>query len=372
MPGMRWYHRSVLSRYFAYSVMHPTLKTSLHCAVDNSLRRVPLVLYSGTAGSLLVAGEERWSRYLPDRFFGSCLRERRLLGSYWTWQLPRVLRRWRDAANITVARADRMTARLFSAAEYLRVPEWIRMVAPVPASDDNILSRHAKRAMRTIRKNGLTWRITRDPAELETYIARDYEPYISRRYGADAYVRPRRWLRTRFRNGGLLWVEQTGVPIAGLLFEMRSGVFLHLTTACVNADEHLLRLGAIDATYLFGFHAARSFGLATMDMLGCRSCLHDGLFRWKRKWGGAVADKPDNIYDLLVRWTTATPAVMRFLAESPLIFRDGDGLSAIHTDRVTPRHKLLTPGLRRLVTLHPDAAFGGWEEDQGDESATDR
>ena len=60
--------------------MNPTLKTSLHCAVDNTLRRVPLVLYSGAAGSMLVAGEERWSGYLPDRFFGdgptkvSCIR----------------------------------------------------------------------------------------------------------------------------------------------------------------------------------------------------------------------------------------------------------------------------------------------------------
>ena len=112
-------------------IMNPTLKTSLHCAVDNALRRVPLVLHSGAAGSMLVAGEERWSRYLPDRFFGSRPRERRSLGSYWMWQLPRVLRRWRDAADITVARADRMTACLFPSEEYLRVPEWIRMVERV-------------------------------------------------------------------------------------------------------------------------------------------------------------------------------------------------------------------------------------------------
>jgi hypothetical protein len=48
------------------------------------------------------------------------------------------------------------------------------------------------------------------------------------------------------------------------------------------------------------------------------------------------------------------------------------GLSAIHPDRVTPRHKLLSPGLRRLVTLRPDAFFGEWEEDRGDESAAER
>jgi hypothetical protein len=92
----------------------------------------------------------------------------------------------------------------------------------------------------------------------------------------------------------------------------------------------------------------------------------------KRKYGAAVEDKPDNVYDLLVRWNTATPAVMRFLAESPLIFRDGNALSAIHADRVAPREKLLAPGLRRLFTLRPDAAFGGWEEDRGDESAAER
>jgi len=107
-------------------------------------------------------------------------------------------------------------------------------------------------------------------------------------------------------------------------------------------------------------------------MRGCRPCLHDPLFFVKRKYGAAVEDKPDNVYDLLVRWNSSAPAVMRFLAESPLIFRDGNGLSAIHADRVTPRHKLLAPGLRRLVTLRPDATFGEWEEDRGDESAADR
>ena len=124
--------------------------------------------------------------------------------------------------------------------------------------------------------------------------------------------------------------------------------------------------------YLFSFECARSLGLTALDMRGCRPCLHDPLFFVKRKYGAAVEDKPDNAYDLLVRWNTATPALLRFLAESPLIFRDGDRLSAIHADRITPRQKLLTPGLRRLCTIRPDAAFGEWEEDQGDELAVDR
>jgi len=352
--------------------MNTTLKTSLHCAVDNTLRRVPLVLHSGTAGSMLVAGEERWSRYLPGRFFGSGPRESRHLGSYWTWQLPRVLRRWRDAADITVARADRVTARLFPTDEYLQVPEWIRMVAAVPASNRDFKADSVRNDIRVVKRNRLTWRVSHDADELATYLDRDYYPYIRLRHGDDAFVQPPQWIRNTFRRGGLLWVEREGEPIAGLVFEQEHPLFRMWTIACVRADEDLLYQGAIAGVYLFSFECARSLGLTAVDMRGCRPCLHDPLFFVKRKYGAAVEDKPDNVYDLLVRWNTATLAVLRFLAESPLIFRDGNGLSAIHADRVTPRHKLLAPGLSRLVTLRPDAAYGTWAEDRGDELAADR
>jgi hypothetical protein len=352
--------------------MHPPLKTSLHCAVDNCVLRVPLVLHSGAAGSMLVAGEERWSRYLPDRFFESEPRERRHLGSYWTWQLPRALRRWRDAADVTVARADCISSRLFPAAEYLRIPEWLRMVAPVPASNNDFTASSVRSDMRVVKNNRLTWRVSHDPDELATYLDRDYYPYTRLRHGDDAFVQPPRWMRNTFRKGGLLWVEKEGVPIAGLVFEQERNVFRLSTVACVGADEAHLRAGALAGVYLFSFDCARSLGLTVVDMRGTRPCLHDPLFFVKRKYGGEVANKPDNAYDLLVRWNRASPAVMRFLAESPLIFRDGSGLSAIHADRVTPRRRLMVPGLRRLFTPRPDAPFGAWDEDRGDESAADR
>ena len=254
----RSYHRRIRPRQSAAFAMHPTLKTLLHSAVDNCLRRVPIVLYSGAAGSMLVAGDERWSRYLPDRFFGSGPRERRLLGHAWTWQLPRSLRRWRDAADVTVARVDAIASALFPTDEYLQVSEWIRMVAPVPASDEDFTSRDARTATRAVLSNGLTWSISHNLTELESYIVRDYEPYTRRRYGADAYTRPRRLLRTAFAKGGLLWVENERVPIAGVLFEVADGSFVRWTTACVEANEQVLRQRGLDATYLFGFHAARS------------------------------------------------------------------------------------------------------------------
>ena len=352
--------------------MNPALKTSLHCAVDNVLRRVPVVLHSGAAGRMLVAGEERWSRYLPDRFFDGGPRKSRQLGDAWTWQLPHVLRRWAAEVDVIVARADRMSARFFPAAEYLRVPEWIRMVAPVPASQRGFASSSVRSDMRVVKNNGLSWRVSHDPDDLATYLDRDYYPYTRLRYGDESFVQPPRWMRKSFDKGGLLWVEREGRPIAGLVFEREPPIFRHSTIACVEADEGLLRHGAVAGIYLFSFKCARSLGLTSVDMRGSRPCLHDRLFYVKNKYGGAIQDKRDNAYDLLVRWNRATPAVLRFLAGSPLIFRDGDGLSAVHADRVTPRHKLLATGLHRLFTPRPDAAFGVWDRRQPDDVADGR
>jgi len=112
---------------------------------------------------------------------------------------------------------------------------------------------------------------------------------------------------------------------------------------------------------------------ATGSMLvaGAERWSHYLPHRFKRKWGAAVGLHAENVHALLVRWNAANPVVLRFLAESPLIFHDGHGLSAIHADRITPRRSLLAPGLRRLFTPLPGAAFGAWEEDCGEGSADD-
>jgi hypothetical protein len=339
--------------------MHPALKTALHCVVDNTLRRHTVVLHEGATGTMLVAGEERWSRYLPDRFFGAATRARRHLGTFRSSQLPGVLDRWQNAADITVARVDGLSRRLFPAATWLLVPEWVRMVAPVPASNGAFPTSSARSDIRRIRANGLTYRITHDPAELATHLHRDYYPYTRLRHGDDAFVLSPRLMRRAFRRGGLLWVEKDGAPIAGLLFEHAPSMLRMSTVACVDADERHLRLGALAAVYLFAFDYARSRGLQFLDMRGSRPCLRDQLFFVKRKYGGELQIKPDNAYDLLVRWQKATPPVLRFLADSPLVFRDGDRLSALWADGSagTPAFE---PGLHRLLEVRPGAAFGAW------------
>lgn len=61
--------------------MNPFLKTLLHGVRDSGLPAIPLVLHSGPEGKMLVAGEERWTRYFTGRFFAGAT-EKKNLGSF--------------------------------------------------------------------------------------------------------------------------------------------------------------------------------------------------------------------------------------------------------------------------------------------------
>lgn len=338
--------------------MQPVLKNTLHCIVDNTQRRHSVVLHRGAAGSMLVAGEERWARYLPERFFGFGSREQTRLGTFRAAQLPAALARWQDVADVTVARVDQVSQRLFSPSDWLRVPEWIRMMAPVPTTPGDFAASSARSDLRRVRKNGLTWRISHDPGELTTYLHRDYYPYTRLRHGEDSFVLSPRRMRQSFRRGGLLWVEKDGALLAGLVFEHAPPMLRMSTVACVEADARHLQLGALAGAYLFSFEYARSRGLEALDMRGSRPCLGDPLFFVKHKYGGQVQLKPDNAYDLLVQWNQTTPPVHRFLTASPLIFRVGDRLSALCAAGAAAPP--LVPGLHGVLAAQPGGRFGDW------------
>ncbi len=307
---------------------------------------------------MLVVGEERWARYLPERFFGAGHRELTRLGAFRAAQLPAALARWQNVADVTVVRVDQFSRRLFSPADWLCVPEWIRMVAPVPKTPGTFAASSARSDLRRVRKNGLTWRVSHDPSELTTYLRRDYYPYTRLRHGEDSFVLSPRRMRKAFRRGGLLWVEKDGAPLAGLVFEHAPPMLRMSTVACTDADARHLQLGALAGVYLFSFEYARSRGLEWLDMRGSRPCLSDPLFFVKHKYAGQVQLKPDNAYDLLVRWNHATPSIMRFLTASPLIFRVGDRLSALHAAGAAMPP--LVPGLHGMLAAQPGGCFGDW------------
>lgn len=310
---------------------------------------IPVAICRGAGGTLLLAGEERWTRYFLQRFHGEKW-TREELGTYRSWQIPEILSRHGSQADIVIARLDIFSTRLLQMPDYLRVPEWVRMVARVPDSGAPPTSRSAKDDLRLIRINGLGWRVSYDPTNLRRHLDHDYYPYTRLRYGEDAFVQPRRVLQAAFKRGGLLVVEKDQLPVAGMVFEIRKNILQMWSMACTASDESLLSKRALAAVYAFSFEYARTARLDFVDMRGCRPCPADSLFFVKQKWGAEVREHGELAFEFLIRWESANDRVLRFLERTPFIFRESGKLSVIGTSERESSLRWRQAGLSQFHT----------------------
>ena len=311
---------------------------------------------------MLVAGAPRWTRYLPNRIFAESP-QREMVGHAPIWRLPGVLRRLRAGADLTIARVDRLSARLFFDDDYLVVPEWIGTRLPLPIDVAALAKRNSSVSedLRKTRHEALTVDVSRDLAELPMFYHRMFVPYTRNRYGDDAFFKGFHQMHRSFRNGGLLWVCSDGKPVAGELFEHRGGTLDLVAIGVAGGDIAWRQKGAVAALYVHVIDYAQRHGCTEIDMRGARPSLADGLLRYKCKWGAMIYDKLDAPHASLVHWPRLDGVAAGFLADSPLVFRDGDGLSGLAViDRAAPwtaadlqraRDKLWVGGLRRLCLV---------------------
>jgi len=322
------------------------------------LRRIPVVLLrgptnpSGQIGTLLVAGHDPWVGYLPGRFFvGEPQRER--VGNVWAWDLPAVLHRLGASADLTIVRADRLSAQKFLGKDYLVVPEWVGMRLTVP-DDLNALVRgnHSIREdMRLARKHKLYPLVTLGEERFDEFYDAMYGPFSRARHGAMAIVKSRYDLRRRVRKGGILWVIRDNRPLAGMLFERKAGTLDMQAIGMATGELPLKKRGIMAALYYHCIAHAHRLKCTEVDFRGARPSLHDGLFRYKRKWGNILYERTDMYYDLLVRWNGVNGVVKEFLSHTGLIFREEGRLSAIHADESQSRRSLWIGGLYQLYLL---------------------
>ena len=322
------------------------------------LRGVPVVLLrgptiqSGQIGTLLVAGHDPWIGYLPGRFFlGEPQRE--LVGNVSLRKLPALLDRLRESADLTIVRADQLSAKKIFGQDYLAVPEWIDMRLTVPGNLDELVrsNRSIREDMRLVRKHQLQSLVTEGDERFDEFYDSMYVPFSRARHGAMAIIKGRQELRRFIRKGGILWVMRGNQPLAGVLYERKNDILNLLAIGMATGELPLKKRGIMAALYYYSIQHARQVGFAEVNFRAARPSLHDGLLRYKRKWGNALFDNPNSYYDLLVRWNSVNDVVKNFFSHTGLIFRDEGRLSAIHADESQSLRSLWIEGLHRLYFL---------------------
>jgi hypothetical protein len=324
----------------------------------------------GRPGTLVVAGRAAWLRpYLADTFFLSAPASEPLATTT-IWGLPGALRGLAREADATLALLDSINARWSLARDHLRLPTWVDLGRSATASRAEIFRRNesARSDLRHIHRAGLKARLSRDPADLDRYYGDYYVPTTLKRYGQHAFVHSAHFLRDRYRNGFLLWIEKDREPIAGCLGEVRAGFVKMWSVGLRGGDQQWAKLGAYGAVYYFLGQQAHDLGAHAVGFGGCRPFLSDGVLRYKRKWGATLAGRAAMSYDdLCLGWTHFNPVVADLLDALSVVFLERGRLAALTClaaagpaaarDAERRRHLMWTPGLGRLYIV----GGRGWE-----------
>lgn len=337
--------------------------------------RVPVIIlrgstrHSGNQGAVLVAGPEHEVDYLIRRFFKG-EPEREMLGKVSLWNLARTLKRLRASVDLTIARVDRFSLKLFFGRDYLAVPEWVGTKLAVPENLVDLARGNSslKSDLRTVQRNKLTPEFTKSNEDFEKFYYGMYVPFTHKRHGRQAFIRNFYWMRKFFRHGGIVWVMRGRHRMSGLLYRQRGKTLQAQAMGTADGEWALLKAGANIATDLFILEHAKKIGCEFIDFGGSRPCLNDGVLRYKRKWGMTLVDKHDTYYDFLVHWNRFSSSVIAFLSNTPLIFRDNGGLSALNvincekpaTQTIVQKvhHSTWIPGLHQLYLIATSGCEG--------------
>lgn len=178
---------------------------------------------------------------------------------------------------------------------------------------------------RRVKKWKLSFRLTNARADLEHFYDAMYIPYIQRRFAESALTRSRDTVVAAGLRGTLLQVLHEGRIVAATVL-MQLGKSMHcLWLGVTEGLDSALESGALSGVYYFSMQYAQAQGCEAMDLGYCSPRLNDRTYRHKRRWGASVHDRW-HLAVTMIRPMNLGPAVEAFLANQPVIVRQGGGL----------------------------------------------
>jgi hypothetical protein len=278
---------------------------------------------------------------------------------------------WRYDQLVTLSSSDMV---IVEAAEHLVrrlpcqnaivIPQLIDHVVDVRGDWKDVRSRFhetvRKNELRWIRKYGYEYDLSHDSQDFEEFYYQMYLPTMQSRHGELSSPLPIGEAHQYFRHGWLFMVKRDGDWVSGVSCHLEQDVLVAVISGVKNADAQLIHEGATAATYYAAIHWANQHGCTAVNFRGSGARLIGGLFQHKRKWGTTVSIPPRLHRQIWIRARRNTPAVSRFLKESPfaVIGKDGKlhGLIILDDPYNAPAEmkqeweaRFATPGLSSLI-----------------------
>jgi len=323
---------------------------------------------SGQTFRILFVENSEVMRYLLPRMYAGeprILRRRRI----WIPSLPKLLSRGALPVDLCIAVLPLAYDPQFRGLCDFRGQEFVRQIVDVPPYWEELkgkLHRTPRGTGRLIRKHGLTYRVSKEPKDLQFFYHRMFVPHTRKQYGNLARIEPFEEMERIFGKGFLLLVEEGGRPIAGSLCMMDQDVLTYRRMGVLDADEAHIQKGGQMAVYYFSLQLAVERRIKKFDLMKSRSFLNDGVYQHKLKWGAVTVpdDEPESWVYFFNRGSPEKAAL--FFRQNPVVvhtrnglkvvsgLEDGTELSPEVTSELTER--FYAPGLEGLVVLSSRSA----------------
>ena len=187
-------------------------------------------------------------------------------------------------------------------------------------------NRRWKEIKRRIRKNGLSYKFSQNPSELDYFYKKMYLPYVENRFGDKVGgAAPFKKLRKWFRNGEILFITQDSQLIGGQIIKYRNGEARMCVLGVLDGNFSFVRMGAIGALYHYSLERMKERGYCYVNVGGTSPVLSDGVARFKISLGAEVIRKKTK-YTIKLVLRKNSQTMRDFLAQNPFIFsKDGSG-----------------------------------------------
>jgi hypothetical protein len=178
---------------------------------------------------------------------------------------------------------------------------------------------------RLLKRYDYTYEISHDDRDLEMHYDTMHLPTMEKRHGDAAHIVSMEEAEQHFRRGCLFLVKRDGQIVTGGLCRAQGEKVKLIYVGVANADEQLMKEGAMGALYILLIRWANQVGYKTVDFLGCPPYLRMGIFQYKRKWGTNAGIPPNSHKQIWFRFQRDTPAVRQFLKDNPCAMIDEKG-----------------------------------------------
>ncbi len=226
--------------------------------------------------------------------------------------------------------------------EGFRVPYWVSMEIDTLVPQEELLGEQQSDIKRRIRKNGLSFIMTKDIDAFNDFYDNMFLPYIQDRHTFSAFVDSREYLFKIFQSGELILIKKDEQVLAGGIVEYENGYAKFRRLGVRGAKWEYVQYGVLGAMYYFLSVEMKKRGCPKMHIGGTRPFLSDGVTKFKISLAVRLDPVLKHSYLLLVLLKESR-GVKNFFVKHPFIFVNKENKSCravfMEADESTPLEK---------------------------------